>query len=161
KTSLLLAGVFPALRQSRMLPVAVRRFEYGAGAPGLSAQLHRALTAAVADEEFSWSGPAASDAASDPIAGLWEHLHLRDPQIVDAKGGRWTPVFVLDQFEEIFTLETDQGRRQQAFRELGDLLENRVPPAVEQRLDTDAALLDRVDLDHQSYRCLLSIREDF
>src|SRR5262249_2407298 len=55
----------------------------------------------------------------------------------------------------------DPLRRRQVCQELGDLLENRVPPPVARRVDADEALLDRIDLDHQAYRCLISIREDF
>ena len=70
---------------------------------------------------------------------FWQRLHERRQQLVDDKGRRWTPVFVLDQFEEVFTLQLDERRRRQTFEELGDLLENRVPPAVAARLDAEEA----------------------
>ena len=62
-------------------------------------------------------------------------VHDRQRPWIDEEGRRWMPVFVLDQFEEIFTLQLDEQRRLLAFQQLGDLLENRVPPAVASRLD--------------------------
>ena len=160
KTSLLLAGLFPELRSRHLLPVAVRRLEYGAAAAALSAQLHRALDGGVQQADLHWSG-SAPPAAPASVAALWEQLHDRTRPLVDGAGHRWTPVFVLDQFEEVFTLELDEARRRQIFEELGDLLENRVPPSVAQRLDAEPPLLDRIDLDSQPYRVLVSLREDF
>ena len=68
---------------------------------------------------------------------------------------------MLDQFEEIFTLQPDERRRLQTFQQLGDLLENRVPPSVAARLDHQEELIDRIDFDNQPYRFLVSLREDF
>lgn len=161
KTSLLLAGLFPVLRVQRFLPVAVRRLEYGPAAPPVSAQLHRALDAAAADAELGWRESISDADDAGGVAALWERLHGRDQQLVDRHRRRWTPVFVLDQLEEVFTLEPDEARRRALFHELGDLLENRVPPAVAARIERDEALLDRIDLDTQPYRFLLALREDF
>jgi len=160
KTSLLLAGLAPKLRAQAMLPVPVR-LEHRPGAAGVSAQLHRALTAAAAEARLHWSQPSTEDRDLAQVSALWERLHERDQYLRDEHDRRWTPVFMLDQFEEVFTLEPDQSLRAQAFQQLGDLLENRVPPVVARRLDADEALLDRIDLDHQAYRFLISIREDF
>ncbi len=162
KTSLLLAGLFPLLRARTLLPVALRRIEHGAGAPSLSAQLLRVLGEAVQKAGLHWAQPAApSEADADDPAALWELLHDRRRPLLDAEGGRWTPVFVLDQFEEIFTLQPDEQLRRQAFQELGDLLENRVPPAVAARLEAHDELIDAIDQDSQPYRFLVALREDY
>ena len=161
KTSLLLAGLFPALREQYLLPVPLRRFAQTEGSTGLSAQLLRLIDAAAAQWALRWTLPTTFDAAAEATAVLWQRLHERRQQLVDDKGRRWTPVFVLDQFEEVFTLQLDERRRRQTFEELGDLLENRVPPAVAERLDAEEALLDHIDVDSQSYRFLISLREDF
>ena len=47
------------------------------------------------------------------------------------------------------------------FSELGDLLENRIPRSVADRIEEDVDLLDAHDLDTQSYRFLVSLREDY
>lgn len=158
KTSLLLAGLFPQLRQRQLLPVLVRI----APATGhLSAQLLRALAEALRAAGEAWHGDVLAGLPDDEVAGLWEALHDRQRRLVDARGRRWRIAFVLDQFEEVFTLESDEARRRHLFEELGDLIQNRVPPAVVQRLRGRDELLDRIDLDAQDYRVLLSLREDF
>lgn len=162
KTSLLLAGLLPLLPERLVLAVPLRRIEHGAGAPGLSAQMLRALDEAVAKSTLHTVANTTGQAiSSDPVSALWERLHDRRQQLQDAQGRRWTVLFVFDQFEEIFTLQTDEGLRQLTFRELGDLLENRVPPQVSVRLDTHDELLDHLDLDSQPAKFLISLREDF
>lgn len=158
KTSLLLAGLFPQLRQRELLPVLVRAVP---GAGSLSAQLLRALAEALRAAGEAWRTDLLAGLPDDEVAALWEALHDRERRLVDAQGRRWRIVFVLDQFEEVFTLEPDEARRQRLFEELGDLVQNRVPPAVALRLHGRDELLDRIDLDTQDYRVLLSLREDF
>src|SRR5262249_61025585 len=104
-----------------------------------------------------WIGSAGETAEAGEAAGLWERLHDQRLQLLDGQGRRWMPVFVLDQVETLFTL-ADEGPRRRAFQELGDLLENRVPPDVAARLDRHEELIDRIDLDSQYYRFLVSIR---
>ena len=159
KTSLLQAGVFPRLAQRRMFPVLLKRLDHGPRGAELSARWLARLDAEAAARGLAWQGGA--DEASDERARLWERLHRHDGGWRDAAGARWTPLLVLDQFEEVFTLESDPGARRLTFEELGDLLENRIPAAVAARIDADEALLDRLDLDAQPYRCLVSLREDF
>jgi hypothetical protein len=161
KTSLLLAGLFPRLRDQALLPVPLRRLEHGTAAAPLATQLLRALHDAAQQAGLHWSGSAASPAPDDDVATLWELLHDRARPLVDAAGGRWSVVFVLDQFEEIFTLQADEQARLHTFQQLGDLLENRVPPAVVARMDAHEELLDRIDFDNQRYRCVVALREDF
>jgi hypothetical protein len=162
KTSLLLAGLFPLLRKRCLLPVPLRRLDHGASAPTLSAQLFRALDDAIAVAKLrSTESADGGQTAHDYVARLWERLHDRRQQLVDTEGRRWTIVFVLDQFEEIFTLQPDEQLRRLAFEQLGDLLENRVPSSVALRLDQHDELLDRLELADQPYRFLISLREDF
>jgi hypothetical protein len=162
KTSLLLAGLFPLLRERCLLPVPLRRVEHGAGTPALSSQLLRSLNDAVVQARLRSNTVDNSDtAAGDDVAALWERLHDRRQHLFDTTGRRWTIVFVLDQFEEIFTLQPDEHLRRQTFEQLGDLLENRVPPQVTARLDQHDELLDHLDLDGQPYRFLIALREDF
>ncbi|MEO6663959.1 MAG: AAA family ATPase, partial [Rubrivivax sp.] len=162
KTSLLLAGLFPLLRERGLLPVVLRRVDHCAAAPSLSAQLLRALDEACDAAGIATVATGGPDAASDDDgAALWERLHDRRQRWVDADGTRWTPVIVIDQFEEVFTLLDSEAPRRRLFEALGDLVENRLPPAVSARLDTHDELLDHLDLDSQPYRCLLALREDF
>ncbi|HBV21634.1 MAG TPA: hypothetical protein DEF07_07950, partial [Nitrosomonas sp.] len=163
KSSLLQAGLFPRLRQERLLPVYVR-LNHGTHAPGVSEQITRQFHAqlkASLPQAYDGIAQHIQNAASEP---LWMQLHHAGFELRDDVGRRWTPVFVLDQFEEIFTLgAADLQRQQQLFYELGDLMENRIPKALAERLhaDADGSLYEKFNLDTQHYRFLLSLREDY
>lgn len=160
KTSLLQAGLFPQLGERRLFPVLLRRVDHGPGGAELSARWLARLDAEAEDRGLAWQGPL-DDAAADDRARLWERLHRADGGWRDKAGARWTPLLVLDQFEEVFTLQSEAAARRRVFEELGDLFENRIPPSVAARIEADESLLDALDLDVQPYRCLLALREDF
>ena len=163
KTSLLQAGLFPLLRapERRLLPVLVR-LDHGADRPGLSAQLLARLRAETQAHQIAWEHPAlpAEDSLGD-TARLWELLHDSRTQWRDAEGRRWTPVFVLDQFEEVFTLVAEVEAQQRLFDELGNLVQGRIPAEVAARLDAHDELLDRIDPERLGARFVLSLREDY
>ena len=161
KTSLIRAGLFPLLPAQGLLPVLLRGIDPGGGAGALSARLLRLLDEAVARHPLRWVGPPPVAPAESPVAALWELLHDRERTLQGPDGRRWTPLFVLDQFEELFTLLPRGEARDAMLVELGNLLENRVPAIVEQRLDADPDLVDRVDLDRHGCRFLIALREDF
>ncbi len=161
KTSLLRAGLFPRARKESMLPVLLRRIER-AGEPGaLSMQLLRLLEEAAQAQQLTWHGPPPVHPAATSAEALWELLHDRERTLQGADGRRWTPLFVLDQFEEVFTLLPAGATRDALLVELGNLLENRVPAAVEVRLDALDELVDRLDFDRHGCRFVVSLREDF
>ena len=70
KTSLLLAGLFPALRPQGLLPVPLRRFGHDGGSAGLSAQLLRALDDAAAQAGLRWAVPTTSETRRDRLRAL-------------------------------------------------------------------------------------------
>ena len=96
---------------------------------------------------------------------LWEFLHHRGDLLRDANGRTLLPLLIFDQFEEIFTLAQadDRGRlRAREFLEdLADLVENRPPVALEQRLDQDEAAAEDFDFARADYRILIALREDY
>jgi len=153
KTSLVQAGLFPRLRQQNILPVYVRLNVRDRSAP-LIRQVAAALQAEI--------GKHGVDAAA-PIEGesLWEHLHGRHVEWWSAKNQPLTPVFVFDQFEEAFTLGAENADAIERLRlDLADLIENRIPADLAQRIEGGAAA-ERLDLRGQRYKVLLSFREDF
>jgi hypothetical protein len=76
------------------------------------------------------------DYTAGDSGGLWEFFKTA----VFWRGDRiQTPVLVLDQFEEIFTLQTEEFRRASA-GELGELVNHRLPDRLRQRLQADQAL---------------------
>ena len=134
KTSLLKAGLFPALRQANVLPVYVR-FDFTPPRVGPTAPLVEQLFAAFARAS-------ASAGADAPPRGdgetLWEYLHRTDFTVWSAHNEPLVPVFVTDQFEEVFTLGSLNAAAVTRLREdLADLAENRIPVATEARLNTD------------------------
>ncbi len=157
KTSLLRAGLFPLLRTEDRLPVYLR-LDHGAGAPALREQLFRALAAACEADRVQAARPAVGES-------LWSFFHRRDAELWSARNRPVTPVVVLDQFEEIFTLgeETASSRARSAvfLAELGDLVENRAPGAVRRELEAEPTAARRFDFKRANVKLVLSFREDF
>jgi tetratricopeptide (TPR) repeat protein len=111
KTSLLRAGLFPLLRSRDFLPVPIRFNEYGTPLQ----IVQKAVAEACRYEKI------------DYIAGsngsLWEYFKTA----ILWRGDRvQTPVLLLDQFEEIFTLHQEEFRRLLA-GELGQMMASRLP----------------------------------
>lgn len=165
KTSLLQAGLFPRLRRQRLLPVLVR-LGHGDEAPAALAQIHTRLLEECATHGLTPPGPPdppnGAAATDEAAAALWLALHTPPLGARDASGQSWQPVFVLDQFEEIFTLGAQNAERQRRqFGDLGDLIENRIPAAIGRAIAADEELLDHLRLDAQPYRVILGLREDY
>lgn len=157
KTSLLQAGLFPRLKTLDFFPVRVR-FDHGDDAPPLAQQ----IGAAVAEEldRLQIKGPR-------PVRGetLWEYFHRRDVDYWGPRNRLLTPVVVLDQFEEIFTLghrsEKSNARVSEFQKELESLLEHRPPDAVRERLEANPDEALRYDLKKESVKFVITLREDF
>jgi hypothetical protein len=153
KTSLLQAGLFPALRNENYLPVPIRLDFLESAAP-------------LAKQVFDAIGAAAADARVDvpqlqPGETLWEYFHRSDNHFWSSRNELVTPLLIFDQFEEFFTLgrETaDRNRRGSEFiSELADLVENR-PPAA---LRDDPARAREFNFKPTPLKVLLSMREDY
>jgi len=151
KSSLLQAGLFPRLRAEACLPVYVRiDFSREAETPPM-AQIASRLK-----EETARNGVDITPLAAGH--DLWEWLHSADFELWSADNRLLTPVLVLDQFEELFSRGGDDAARLRAhFAALADLIENRIPPALE----GDRARAAGLDLLNRRYRVILSFREDF
>ncbi|MGC4081040.1 MAG: hypothetical protein QM736_02750 [Vicinamibacterales bacterium] len=160
KTSLLKAGLFPALRRANYLPVYLRLRYTDASEPGATALIEQLYTAL---RDACQSEMAGADAPErKPEDSLWEYLHRADTKIWSRQNQRLTPVFVLDQFEEVFTLGVAAPLAVQRLREdLADLAENRIPVTTERRMAASPETADAFSLRSQPYRVLLSFREDF
>lgn len=165
KTSLLQAGLFPRLREEGFLPVSIR-LDYGDFEEGVRAdadppgrQVAQSIAGAIRSRYLA--------GATDPMAaqGPWEYLHDVDFDLPNETGGLLTPVLVFDQLEELFTLGAsrhDGGRMAARTTELlGDLIENRVPRALERAMKANPALVDHYTFEQARYRVLLSLREDY
>src|SRR5215469_18673774 len=153
KTSLLQAGLFPALRAEDYLPVPIR-LDYVDGAAPLSQQVLSAITKAAVAASVEVPGAV-------PGETLWEYFHRENNHFWSARNDLVTPFLVFDQFEECFTLgrETaERERRGAAFTsELADLVENR-PPAA---LRGDPQRAREFSFKPRPLKVLLAMREDY
>ena len=159
KTSILRAGIVPRLRAQGYCPVYVR-IDYSADSPAPSEQIKQAIYRATLTSG-RWTQPGVAVAGES----LWEFLHHRDDVLRDADGRTVIPLLIFDQFEEIFTLAQgdDFGRRRagQFLEDLADLVENRPPKALEDKLEQDDAAVERFDFTRGDYRILIALREDY
>ena len=158
-TSILNAGIVPRLRPEGYCPVYVR-IDYGSAAVPPSEQIKQAIFKAT-ESQGTWTQTGvARDGES-----LWEFLHHRDDELLDANGKPIIPLLIFDQFEEIFTLAQadDAGRKRAAefIEDLADLVENRPPKALEAKIDVDDSIAERFDFSRVDYRILISLREDY
>lgn len=159
KTSILQAGVVPKLRSEGYCPVYVR-IAYATDAPSPADQIKHAIFKATgAQGQWTQVGVAAAGES------LWEFLHHRDDVLRDGAGNPLIPLLIFDQFEEIFTLgqsdDAGRSRAQQFLDDLADLVENRPPRALEERLEEDETAVERFDFTRSDYRVLIALREDY
>src|SRR4030095_4489786 len=93
---------------------------------------------------------------------LWEYLHRQELELWSVRNQLLTPLFVFDQFEEVFTLGADSAAAISEFRcDLADLIENRVPSLLATAIGGDEFAGQGLTLDCQRYRTILSFREDY
>jgi tetratricopeptide (TPR) repeat protein len=157
KSSLLNAGVFPNLRRAGYLPVYLR-LSLEATAPELIDQVWHALICECVDHEVTATPP-------QPDDSFWEYLHRPGTRFLNPHGRPVVPVLAFDQFEEIFTLgrQTSEqtARTRVLLQQLGELIENRLPPALESELTAHPELMDQFDLMRQNVKMVFIFREDY
>ena len=164
KSSLLNAGVFPLLRRAGYLPVYLRLSldatapELGAATLSLIDQVWKALMDECADHEVSATPP-------QPDDSFWQYLHRPGTRFLNPHGRPVVPVLAFDQFEEIFTLgrQTPEqtARTRVLLQQLGELIENRLPPALENELTEHPERMDHFDLLRQNVKIVFTFREDY
>jgi WD40 repeat protein len=159
KSSLLHAGLFPHLRATGYLPVAIR-LDHAASAPSLSDQVKAAVARAIVE-----TGGRLENLAANAEDTLWEHFHRRGLCQQTQAGRPIRLVLVLDQFEELFAIgrasEETRARAARFLIELADLIENRPPQALERQLEENPELVRQFLLSDQGYRALICLREDY
>jgi tetratricopeptide (TPR) repeat protein len=153
KTSLLNAGLFPLLRANDFLPIYVR-LDFANPDIGPIAQI-----AAAIKDNLSLFG---IDGPSPPADGsLWSFFHDKSTEFWSRRNRLITPVLVLDQFEEIFTLGHGTPAAAAVASELSALIENRPPDVVRDALDGDPDSATRYDFAKETCKIVLTLREDF
>jgi hypothetical protein len=153
KTSLVQAGLFPALREENFLPVPIR-LDHLEGALSLAHQVINAISAAAVAARVE--APLLR-----PDETLWEYFHREGNHFWSARNDLVTPFLAFDQFEELFTLGREtpaRTARANAFIvELADLVENR-PSAA---LRDDPARAKEYNFKPTPLNVLLAMREDY
>ena len=139
KTSLLNAGVAPRLREAGSLPLFVRVNDIKHG------PLHSVLEGVRAEAERQQVEYVPGDTSS-----LWSFFKTVEFWRNDLL---LTPVLILDQFEELFTLQSQEAR-EGFLSELGYLIRGVAPPS-QQNIESAASEAP------PSIRVVLSLREDF
>ncbi|MFK8017828.1 MAG: SUMF1/EgtB/PvdO family nonheme iron enzyme [Gammaproteobacteria bacterium] len=139
KTSLLQAGLYPRLRQFGFLPIPIRFNQPAAD-----------VVQTVIDAAQAASDDPRNRAESEPGRskdGLWMYFRSTDVWRGDTL---LTPVLILDQFEEVFTLQ-DERFRQALASQLRDLAGPDLPKAArQQRMSGELPL-----------RVIISLREEY
>ena len=158
KTSLIQAGLFPVLRAEGFLPVYIR-LDHEPTAKAFIFQLKEALTDAILAARISQPTLPETDET------LWEFFHRDNLRLQAWNGQPLTPVLVIDQFEELFTIgtreEADQQKYELFFTELSDLVENHPPSRVRDRLRSNPEQVANLDFGPAHVRVLFSLREDY
>jgi tetratricopeptide (TPR) repeat protein len=173
KSSLVQAGLAPRLRASAYLPIYIR-FDHSVEADSIERQLLDKLVASLRENGRSDIAGRivqflqTSAGRFDTSSALWLLFH--DPTIGlvpsknDAEDKQVKLVFMIDQFEEIFTLGERSERKEisDRFRDtLASMVENRPPKSLRKELEENDELAERIDYRAQPSRFLLVMREDF
>lgn len=118
KSSIINAGVFPIARKEGLFPIPIRlKHDYDTD---YTSQIK------VAFKESAIGISEILPALDDSHESLWEYLH-RNAFYDKETGHSVRPLIVLDQFEEIFTLQHNEKKKLSFFSELADLL-NEITP---------------------------------
>ena len=154
KTSLLQAGLFPLLRKEGVLPVYVRLDVRDRTAP-LVDQVAAALLRQLHLQHVEAPAFRAQES-------LWEWLHRDGVELWGRRNQLLTPLFVFDQFEEVFTVGAENADEIARLRvDLADLIENRIPAGVADRMRASESDDSAISSGSHRYKVLVSFREDF
>ncbi len=157
KTSLLQAGLFPGLKHFDFFPMRMR-LDHSDGAAPLADQIKAAVSSELDRANIKGPRPSAGET-------LWEYFHRNDVDFWGPRNRLLTPVIVLDQFEEVFTLgqrTEDASKRVAEFSaELEALFEHRPPDAVRERLEAHPDEAQQYNLRRQAVKFVIALREDF
>jgi WD40 repeat protein len=157
KTSLLLAGLFPQLRQRDFVPVRIR-LDVRNSASSPSDQVLTALSRELERVEIEVP-------ERESFESAWEYLHRLDAEFWSRRNRLQTPVLVFDQFEEVLS-HTKRGDvsglpRQEFLSTVADLAEGRIPDGLRRQLAEDDVRVERLSFASHNYRVLLALREDY
>lgn len=157
KTSLLNAGLFPRLRESSFLPIAIR-LDHSSDRPDYIGQIRARIVEVLHADATRPIEEQALARQQEDQETLWEYLHRM--VFWDWRNNPVTPVLVFDQFEEIFTLGRTRAATEEFLTALADVVENYIPDAVRSRMKARGEVIHFLH-DQPKAKVVLSLREDF
>jgi len=147
KTSLLRAGLMPKLRELYYLPIYIR-IDFGGSEKSPIAQARETIYSAI--KEVDPNVPGFEDMT------LWEYFST-----VKILKGYVKPLLFFDQFEEMFTTgKSNLDSVNQFVTEVADLVENRVPVSVREKLEKEKKTIVYANRE-ANFRVIFSLREDY
>ena len=153
KTSILRAGIFTKARDSGFFPVYIRLNHDGRET--YARQVIRQVCVQAAEDRIDIENRIGYIAPEQ--LSLWEFFHCNI--FWNADDFPVTPLVVIDQFEEIFTLAKEREKADDFFGQWADLCDDRVPAYIRDYLSESGR---RVRYPEKlSFRCVLALREDF
>ena len=155
KTSIIKAGIFPKVMQDYYMPVYIRLIhdnKVSYSTQMLSAIEHAAVSQGIDIEQTCDFNYPVNDNDS-----LWVYLHTH---IFWSKDNYPViPLFVIDQFEEIFTLIQNTKKINDFFRFVDELYDILPPPNIKNIIESTETYIPF--LNDAKYKLVLSLREDF
>jgi WD40 repeat protein len=147
KTSLLRAGLMPILRNNYYLPIYLRiNFDDNEKSPVTQAKEIVESKIKELDDNI--------DTLEDVT--MWEFFYT-----VEILNGFVKPLLLFDQFEEIFTSgKNDPKKINEFITEMADLIENRVPVTVQEKLKKANITIPNANKEPK-FRVVFSLREDY
>lgn len=125
KSSILNAGILPAARRNGFVPVMVRLSHKGEDS--YLKQIANDIVSSVTPPLEIREVVPCKDASQE---SLYEFFHRNT--FHDAEGERIKLLVIFDQFEEIFTLQSEEAVKKRFFAELADLLNDIMPANLQQ-----------------------------
>ena len=155
KTSIIKAGIFPKLLQEYYMPVYIRLIHDSD--VSYSVQLLRAIKLAASFQGIDIEQTCEFNHVVNDNDALWVYLHTHTFWRKD--NYPVTPLIVIDQFEEIFTLNQNSGKISDFFRFVDELYDNLAPSNIKNIIESTDSYIPFHD--DTKYKLALSLREDF
>jgi Archaeal ATPase. len=155
KTSIIKAGIFPKLLQEFYMPVYIRLIHDSE--VNYSTQILRSIRHAASFQGIDVEQTCDFNHAVNDDDALWIYLHTHTFWRKD--NYPVTPLIVIDQFEEIFTLNQNTRKISDFFHFVDELYDNLPPANIKNIIESTESYIPFHD--DAKYKLVLSLREDF
>ena len=163
KTSIIRAGIFKVARESGYFPIYIRLSHDGDSKQ--QKDYYKQIIDSI-ESEASFHDIdierivqyVKRENENNVCGSLWEYLHCNE--FWTKENYPITPLIVIDQFEELFTLCKDRSKQLDFFEQISDLCDNRLPMYIKDYVNNRDN--ERVEYSESAnYKFVISLREDF